>query len=453
MFYRVSLLLLAACLWSGTQQLCLAQSSPPPNIVFILGDDQAWTDYGFMGHPVIKTPNLDRLASKSAVFRRGYVPTALCRPSLATLATGLYAHQHQITGNDPSPELAPPNSPEYAKLREALISKVDRIQTLPKMLGAKGYLSHQSGKWWEGSFQRGGFTHGMTEGFPANREGRHGDKGLVIGREGLKPVLEFIDHSVSSQKPFYVWYAPFLPHTPHNPPERILAKYKDKVESPHIAKYYAMCEWFDETVGELVGAVEQRGLASNTIFVYICDNGWIQLPNAPGYAPRSKQSPYDGGVRQPILIRWDGMVKHKDYDDLVSSIDIVPTLLSAAGVSVPKELPGLDLLPLIRDGKPLQREMIFGEGFSHDIMDPDDPDKTLLYRWVIHGKWKLMLTYDGHVGKRYASSHPRDVRTPQLFDILNDPHERVDLAKQYEEVTASLSSAIALSLRDRQQPK
>lgn len=79
----------------------------PPNIVFILSDDQASTDYGFMGHPVIRTPNLDKLASRSAVFSRGHVPTALCRPSLATLITGLYAHQHGITGNDPSHELAP----------------------------------------------------------------------------------------------------------------------------------------------------------------------------------------------------------------------------------------------------------------------------------------------------------------------------------------------------------
>ena len=72
-----------------------------PNIVLILSDDQAWTDYGFMGHPVIETPNLDQLARESALFTRGYVPSSLCRPSLATLATGLYPHEHGITGNDP----------------------------------------------------------------------------------------------------------------------------------------------------------------------------------------------------------------------------------------------------------------------------------------------------------------------------------------------------------------
>jgi len=78
----------------------------PPNVVLILSDDQAWNDYSFMGHETIKTPNLDALAKQSVLFRRGYVPTALCRPSLMTLVTGRYAHQHGVTGNDPSPKYA-----------------------------------------------------------------------------------------------------------------------------------------------------------------------------------------------------------------------------------------------------------------------------------------------------------------------------------------------------------
>ena len=75
----------------------------PPNIVLIVSDDQAWTDFGFMKHTAVRTPHLDRLAARSAVFRRGYVPSSLCRPSLATIITGLYPHQHGITGNDPPP--------------------------------------------------------------------------------------------------------------------------------------------------------------------------------------------------------------------------------------------------------------------------------------------------------------------------------------------------------------
>ena len=232
----------------------------------------------------------------------------LCRPSLATLITGLYAHQHKISGNDPSPSLAAENSPAYAELRARLIAHIDEHPTVPRLLAERGYLSHQSGKWWEGPYQRGGFTHGMTRGFPLPG-GRHGDDGLVIGREGMQPIFTFIDEAVAQERPFFVWYAPFLPHSPHTPPERLLAKYRDKVESIHVARYYAMCEWFDETCGQLIDYVDAKGLSQNTLFVYIADNGWIQNPQSAEYALRSKQSPNEGGVRQPILLSWPGVIQ------------------------------------------------------------------------------------------------------------------------------------------------
>lgn len=145
----------------------------PPNVVLLISDDQAWNDYGFMGHDAIASPNLDKLARESVVFRRGYVPTALCRPSLMTLATGHYAHRH-----------------------------------------------------------------------------------------GVAPIKEFVKESVAAEKPFFLWYAPFLPHTPHNPPPRLLKKYQSADRPLTVAKYYAMCEWFDETCGELLGTPIDR----DTIF-------------------------------------------------------------------------------------------------------------------------------------------------------------------------------------------
>jgi arylsulfatase A-like enzyme len=433
--------LLIAGLALGAGTTFAADAPRPPNIVFILSDDQAWTDYGFMGHPLIKTPHLDRLAARSALFTRGYVPTALCRPSLATLITGRYAHEHRISGNDPSHALAAPNSPEYAALRERLISHIDEFPTVPKLLAERGYLSHQSGKWWEGPYQRGGFTHGMTRGFP-KPGGRHGDDGLKIGREGLQPIFDFVDYAVTEQKPFFVWYAPFLPHSPHNPPERLLAKYRDQVDSLNVAKYYAMCEWFDETCGDLIGYIDKKGLTSNTLFVYIADNGWIQDPKSNNYAPRSKQSANEGGVRQPIMLCWPGVIKPGKRDELVSSIDLAPTMLSAAGAKIPEDLPGVDLLPVVRDGKKLERDAIFGETFAHDVADIDKPEASLIYRWTIAGRWKLLLTYDGVLG-RYASSHPRTEKRPQLFDLLADPHEEHNLASQHPEIVARLAGRIA----------
>jgi len=435
-----------------------ASDSQPPNIVFVISDDHAWTDYGFMGHPHIETPNLDRLAARSAAFTRGYVPTALCRPALATFATGLYAHQHRISGNDPSllPGTAKSGaagkkakgggggeSPEYLALREKLISQLDRLPTVPKLLAPLGYLSHQSGKWWEGGYERGGFTHGMTRGFP-KPGGRHGDDGLKIGREGMQPIFDFIDHSVAEKKPFFIWYAPFLPHTPHTPPDRLLAKYKAKgVKSEYVAKYYAMVEWFDETCGQLFDRLEAKGLTRNTLVVYVGDNGWIQSEDAPGFAPRSKQSANEGGIRQPTLFSWPGVIQPgKRGEQLCSSVDIVPTALAAAGAQAPANLPGNNLLPILKSGRPTPRDTVFGETFAHDIPNIEKPEASLVYRWVIEGKWKLLLTYDGEVSARYASSNPRDEKRPQLFDLLADPHENKNLAAKNPEIVARLATKL-----------
>ncbi len=411
-----------------------------PNIVLILSDDQAWTDYGFMGHDAIKTPNIDKLSRQSVLFRRGYVPTALCRPSLMTLVTGHYPHTHGVTGNDPSPKYAERNSDLYKQRCAMLIANIDRFETLPELLAEQGYLSHQSGKWWEGNFKRGGFTHGMTRGFP-ERGGRHGDDGLDIGRKGMKPVLDFVDMAVGRKKPFYLWYAPFLPHTPHTPPERLLKKYRTGDRPLPVAKYYAMCEWFDETCGELIGHLDKKGIRDNTLIVYISDNGWIQNPERNGYAPRSKQTPYEGGVRQPTMYCWPAKMKPADRPELVSSIDIVPTMLAAAGARIPKDLPGLNLLLNLTDGSKIKRKAIFGESFAHDIADINKPETSLLFRWCIEGKWKLLLTYDGEVN-RYKSTHPREEMRPQLFDLIADPDEKKNVAGDHPEIVARMAKQI-----------
>lgn len=445
-----------------------AADPSPPNIVFLISDDQAWTDYGFMGHKQIETPNLDRLAARSAVFTRGYVATALCRPALATFATGLYAHQHKISGNDPAflPEMLqpagaakagkaskagkaakaaqPPGEPAaYQKLREELISHIDRQPTIARLLGQRGYLSHQSGKWWEGSYQRGGFTHGMTRGFP-QPGGRHGDEGLKIGREGLQPVFDFIDHATAEKKPFFLWYAPMMPHTPHTPPDRLFAKYKAKgVASDHVARYYAMVEWFDETCGQLIDRIEAKGLTRNTVFVYLADNGWIQQENGTGYAPRSKQTANEGGTRQPTLFSWPGVIQPGSRgEQLCSSVDIVPTLLAAAGAGIPSNLPGINLLPILKSGQPTPRKVVLGETFAHDIVNLERPEDSLVYRWVIEGRWKLLLTYDGQVSARYASSNPRSELRPQLYDLLADPHEDRNVAAENADVVARLANQL-----------
>lgn len=403
----------------------LPLTAAPPNVVMIIGDDQAWTDYGFMGHPHIQTPHLDKLARESLVFKRGYVPSSLCRPSLATMITGLYPHQHKLTSNDPPIPKGLTNAqankdPGFLKMRQDMIALFEKSPTLPKLLEKEGYISFQAGKWWEGNACRcGGFTEGMTHGDPA-KGGRHGDEGLKIGREGLQPVFDFLDKAKKDKKPFYLWYAPMMPHQPHTPPERLFNKYKDKTKSQFVAKYWAMCEWFDETIGDLLAQLEKNGQIENTIIIYLHDNGWIQDENSANYAARSKRSQYDGGLRTPILIKWPGHVKPGENEHLAESIDLAPTILHAAGVKPTRYMPGINLLD---PHWVASRDTIYGEIFDHNAVDINKPFSSLQYRWVIDGQWKLIVPHAPNVKKGVT----------ELYDLARDPEEKVNLAAKEPE--------------------
>jgi len=395
----------------------------PPNIIYIISDDQTWTDYSFMGHKFIETPCIDKLAKESLTYTHGYVPSSLCCPSLATMITGLYPRQSKITGNEPPIPNGGKRTSEYAKRFQEQVSLIDKVPTLARTLKEKGYVSHQSGKWWQGHYNRGGFTHGMTHGDP-ERGGRHGDVGLRIGRDGLKPIYDFI--SDAGDKPFFIWYAPFLPHTPHTPPKRLFDKYMAKVDSPHIARYYAMVEWFDETVGELVGHIDKKGLGKDTIIIYVTDNGWIQNPNARGYDLKSKRSQYDGGTRTPIMVRWPGKVKPATSTTPVSSIDMVPTVLKAVGLKPTKDMRGLDLL----DEKAINaRKFLYGEIFLHNAVDTHNPAKNLTFRWGIQDGWKLILPHKENVTTR-AAKGARGNGAIELYHLTKDPFETKNLATE-----------------------
>lgn len=347
-----------------------------------------------MGSTEVHTPHLDALAEESLVFPRGYVPTALCRASLATLVTGLYPHQHKITGNDP------PRGTDRARM----LAHIEAVETLPRLLGVAGYRSLQTGKWWEGNYKRGGFSEGMTHGDPS-RGGRHGDDGLAIGRETLQPALDFVDSCSAEGVPFFLWYAPFLPHRPHNPPARILETYSRPGVPTPIAKYRAMCTWFDETCGELLEHLAVREIAEETLVVFVTDNGWIQRPDTTGYAPRSKRSAYEGGVRTPILLRWLGTIDPARCEVPVSSIDIASTILEACRLEVPADWPGVDLRSDLRDRGP-----VFGAAFTHDVVALDDPERSLLTRWVLRDPLKLLV-------------HSDPQRPAELYEVRADPAE------------------------------
>jgi len=428
----------------------VAREVEPParNVVVIVSDDQHWGDYGFAGHPHLRTPCLDRLARESLLFRRGYVPSSLCCPSLASLITGRMPHEHRIVGNDPpGTATLPRRSPEADRLfregREAMNRHLEEWPTLPGLLGTAGFRSLQTGKWWQGDFTRGGFTEGMTRGE------RHGDDGLAIGRRTLEPIRDFLRSCRDDGRRAFVWYAPMLPHDPHDPPADLIAHYEPLADSPHVARYWGNVERFDRTVGELLELLDREGLARDTLVVYVTDNGWIQDPASPRYAARSKRSPYDGGVRTPIMLRLPGGIEPGERDEAVSSVDILPTVLAACGVAAPDGLPGVNLLD---DAAVAAREGVFGECYTHTLADLDDPAAGLLWRYCVSGTWKLVLP------ERLAADDPRlaiegaaldrDARewllsgTPSLFDLAADPEENVSVAAAHPDVVQRLSAAI-----------
>lgn len=427
-----AVIFLVSCKENNSKDNTSNQIQDPPNIVLIISDDQAWTDYGFMGHEHIETPNLDKLADESLTFERGYIPTSLCSPSLASIITGVYPRKHGVLGNDRVLEGDSRKSEQpwrtswRPKNYAPVIDHFNTLNTLPKFLKKKGYLSFQTGKWWLGNYKNGGFDYGMTHGDP-NRGGRHGDYGLEIGRKGLDTLYSYIDLSIEKKKPFFMWYAPFLPHSPHTPPDSLYQKYLPKAPTEYVAKYWAMCEWFDQTCGDLMDYIEEKGETENTLFVYVCDNGWVQNKNNSSYNKISKRSPYDFGLRTPIMYKWKGKISPlRDSSTLASSLDIVPTILDLLEIERPVELDGINILD---ENERSNRETLFGSIYAHDF---DKIDSSLYYRMVMTNPYKLIL----------PDAKNKPDAAVELFNIFEDEKEEINLVKEHPEVRELLEQKI-----------
>lgn len=173
-----------------------------------------------------------------------------------------------------------------------------------------------------------------------------------------------------------------------------------------------MCTWFDETCGQLLDHVEARGLTNNTIVILVTDNGWIQLPDKRGFAPRSKRTAYEAGVRTPILVSWPGTIEPAERSVPVSTVDLAPTILAACGAEVPDSLPGVNLLERNVDHGP-----VFGAAYTHDVVDIDHPERSLVTRWVLSGDHKLLV-------------HTDPDRKDELYNVVADPFEEKPLTDE-----------------------
>jgi arylsulfatase A-like enzyme len=288
-------LLMAGCLHEPVQ----------PNILLIVADDLSFDRYGYAGHPTIQTPNIDQLASQSIHFDSGYVPSS-CRPTLATLLTGLPQRTHLQT---------------FAKSHD-----LEEVTTIADRLRAAGYVTYQAGKFWDGHPKIRGFDDWSA--FTA----LHGD--LDIGRTGIDPILDFI---AGVEQPWFVWFTPLMPHSPHDPPASFKELYADQGLDRAVLNYWAMISWFDDVVGDLLSSIPP-----DTVVIYLSDNGFVQSEQAWVFAERSKTSAYEHGVRTPVMFRhpvWEP----ERREEPIHAVDVVATLAAIAGADR-SGLPGVDVL-------------------------------------------------------------------------------------------------------------
>ena len=424
----------------------VARGDDRPNVVMIISDDQAFSDFGFMGNTVVQTPHLDALAARSARFINGYVPSSVCRPSLVTLLTGLYPHEHGVHFNHPPPGFSKLtktyNRDQYEAARDAAAVMIRDVDTLPRLLAATGYRCLQTGKYWEGHWKNAGFTEGMTTSKPVAgaRHGNkqlangqsvahgNGDAGLAIGRETMQPIDAFLDDVGSD--PFFLWYAPFLPHLPHDSPKRFFDRYDASI-ADHERAYYAACSQFDQTVGELIERVETQPTTRKTLYVFVVDNGFRPDPTQPmrdglgyNYTHRSKRSPFEDGLRTPILLHLSEQVRPATHDLLCSSVDIVPTILQACSIEIPEAMSGRSLWPVANGQKAsMKSQPVFGEIYPGDASVLGNPSADIAYRWIRDGDYKLILP---HTSKGKAWGDYGD--SPQLYHLVDDPNEQNNLA-------------------------
>ena len=267
---RLTLVLLFALLgvWPAA-----SQGQRPPNIILIIGDDHGYPYYGFTGSDHVLMPNMDLLAREGALFLLGHTTANHCRPALQTLVTGLYPIQYDARANalrakaiQTDAEYQAASEEERGLWDRRFFSHVMReFETLPNLLEEEGYVSFQGGKWWEQSFTNGGFTDGMSKGWPDSSRGQPGwfrefmgGEGLSLARETLQPVFEFIDRN--AERSFFIWYGPSLPHSPLNPPFTYRKYYAPMALSQSAKDYYGNCTWFDAGVGDLLDLLMEKGL-------------------------------------------------------------------------------------------------------------------------------------------------------------------------------------------------
>lgn len=418
-----------------------AEGAPRPHILYILADDLGFADVGFRGSD-IATPALDALAATGATLSRFYTQP-LCTPTRAALMTGRYPLRYGLqTGVIPS-------GGRYGLAADELL--------LPEALRAAGYRTALVGKWHLGHAdpafwpRRRGFdsfygplvgeidhfrheAHGLTDWYRDDtlleEEGYDTE---LFGREAVSLIA---GHDPAT--PLFLYLAFTAPHTPYQASQAWLDRFAH-IENPARRAYAGMIGAMDAAIGEVVAALEARGMRENTLIVFHSDNGGTrdamfvgegavegELPPSNDPLRGGKGSLYEGGTRVVALANWPGRIPPGSAEGVMHVVDMAPTLAALAGASLAgaKPLDGADVWPVIAAGAPGREAMVYNV----------EPGQAALRA----GDWKLHWL-------------PALPPTVELFDLAADPGETTDRAAEHPATVAALQ-AQAVSLAREMAP-
>jgi arylsulfatase B len=429
---KLILSLILAALSCGTLHASPPSAASRPNLLVIVADDLGYADVGFNGGKAIATPNLDRLAATGVKFT-DFRACPMCSPTRAGLLTGRWPLRFGLMRS-----VIPPWSTNGLPATE---------KTLPELLAPAGYEQRAiMGKWHLGHARREflplahGFTsfyghyNGALEYFDHTREGENDwhrddrsvhEEGYTTDLLGAEAV-RFIQAAPAS-KPWFL-YLPFnAPHAPFEAKEVDLKKYS-QFKLPKRRAYAAMVDCMDQAIGRVLAAVEARADATNTFVLFFSDNGGVPESGSSNRPWRgSKLTVYEGGTRVCAALRWPagGLTGGGQFAGRVGYIDVLPTLLAAAGAACPTNLDGINFLPALR-GQPFPARPWFS--YVHQSEEAQAS--------VHDGQWKLVAHGD------CFSPKPATAPKLELYDLQADPGEATDVAARHPEVVTRLQKEL-----------
>ena len=429
-------------LFLATVLACHGFADKPANIVFIFADDLGYGDLGCYGHPVAKTPRIDRLAKEGVRFTQHYANGPECSPTRTALLTGRY--QQRAGGLECA--IGTGNVGRYDKAIELAekrqLGLPAKQSVLPSALKTAGYACGVFGKWhlgyepqfnpiehgWDEFFgYMGGnvhyFNHRELSDLHVLFQGR-----LPVYRKGYMTHL-ITDSSIDfikrhKDKPFFLFVSHESPHFPFQGPgdERKVVDETNWMEAD-AKTYVAMLEDLDSEVGRLLKALEESNLVKNTLVIFVSDNGGFAKAAHMGPLRGAKSSTLEGGIRVPLIIRWPGRIASgKTSDQVCATFDLTRSILNLAGAKTPANpLDGFDVVDHVAKQKPNFKRTLYWRGKRGE--------RTW---WAVRdGNYKYVRKTEGNTEE-------------WLYDLSNDIEESNDLSQKKSEQVARLRKLLAM---------